>query len=47
LSLFQTEKDILLREELEEVLKNHPDEVKLWYTLDKLPQSEISFLLLN
>ncbi|XP_072242715.1 NADH-cytochrome b5 reductase 2 [Leuresthes tenuis] len=34
----QTEKDILLREELEEVLKNHPDKVKLWYTLDKPPQ---------
>ncbi|KAF3689203.1 KDEL motif-containing protein 2 Precursor [Channa argus] len=34
----QTEKDILLREELEEVKKNHPDKVKLWYTLDKPPQ---------
>ncbi|RVE71420.1 hypothetical protein OJAV_G00051640 [Oryzias javanicus] len=34
----QTEKDILLREELDEVQKNHPDQVKLWYTLDKPPQ---------
>uniref|UniRef100_UPI0037E74FBC NADH-cytochrome b5 reductase 2 n=1 Tax=Semicossyphus pulcher TaxID=241346 RepID=UPI0037E74FBC len=34
----QTEKDILLREELEEVQKNHPDRVKLWFTLDKPPQ---------
>ncbi|XP_037538572.1 NADH-cytochrome b5 reductase 2 [Nematolebias whitei] len=34
----QTEKDILLREELEEVQKNHPEKVKLWYTLDKPPQ---------
>ncbi|XP_038561169.1 NADH-cytochrome b5 reductase 2 [Micropterus salmoides] len=34
----QTEKDILLREELEEVKKNHPDKVKLWFTLDKPPQ---------
>ncbi|KAK2841835.1 hypothetical protein Q5P01_012035 [Channa striata] len=34
----QTEKDILLRDELEEVKKNHPDKVKLWYTLDKPPQ---------
>ncbi|XP_078112275.1 NADH-cytochrome b5 reductase 2 [Sander vitreus] len=33
----QTEKDILLREELEEVKKNHPDKVKLWFTLDKPP----------
>lgn len=35
----QTEKDILLREELEEVKKNHPDKVKLWFTLDKPPQN--------
>ncbi|XP_037623627.1 NADH-cytochrome b5 reductase 2 isoform X2 [Sebastes umbrosus] len=34
----QTEKDILLREELEEVKKNHPDRVQLWFTLDKPPQ---------
>ncbi|XP_041651972.1 NADH-cytochrome b5 reductase 2 [Cheilinus undulatus] len=34
----QTEKDILLREELEEVQKNHPDKVQLWFTLDKPPQ---------
>uniref|UniRef100_A0A665TKK7 cytochrome-b5 reductase n=1 Tax=Echeneis naucrates TaxID=173247 RepID=A0A665TKK7_ECHNA len=34
----QTEKDILLREELEEAKKNHPDKVKLWFTLDKPPQ---------
>ncbi|XP_060892800.1 NADH-cytochrome b5 reductase 2 [Labrus mixtus] len=34
----QTEKDILLREELEEVQKNHPDRVTIWFTLDKPPQ---------
>lgn len=34
----QTEKDILLRAELEEVKKSHPDKVKLWFTLDKPPQ---------
>uniref|UniRef100_A0A3P8SI11 NADH-cytochrome b5 reductase n=1 Tax=Amphiprion percula TaxID=161767 RepID=A0A3P8SI11_AMPPE len=34
----QTEKDILLREELDEVKKNHPDQVKVWFTLDKPPQ---------
>ncbi|XP_040893688.1 NADH-cytochrome b5 reductase 2 [Toxotes jaculatrix] len=34
----QTEKDILLREELEEVKRNHPDQVNLWFTLDKPPQ---------
>ncbi|CAB3983730.1 NADH-cytochrome b5 reductase 3-like [Paramuricea clavata] len=33
----QTEKDILLREELEEILENHPDRFKLWYTLDRPP----------
>lgn len=34
----QTEKDILLREELEEIRKDHPEQFKLWYTLDKPPQ---------
>lgn len=34
----QTEKDILLREELEEVKRNYPDKLSLWYTLDKPPQ---------
>uniref|UniRef100_A0A3P8SI32 NADH-cytochrome b5 reductase n=1 Tax=Amphiprion percula TaxID=161767 RepID=A0A3P8SI32_AMPPE len=40
----QTEKDILLREELDEVKKNHPDQVKVWFTLDKPPQGEKSFI---
>lgn len=31
----QTEEDILLRDELEEVVKNYPDQVKIWYTLDR------------
>ncbi|XP_058801110.1 NADH-cytochrome b5 reductase 3-like [Phymastichus coffea] len=31
----QSEHDILLREELEEVAKNHPDRFKLWYTVDR------------
>ncbi|CAK9825142.1 NADH-cytochrome b5 reductase 2 [Anthophora retusa] len=30
----QTEKDILLRDELDDIAKNHPDKFKLWYTLD-------------
>ncbi|KAM3587368.1 uncharacterized protein V6R79_003369 [Siganus canaliculatus] len=34
----QTEKDILLRPELEELQVNHPDRFKLWFTLDKAPQ---------
>jgi len=34
----QTEKDILLREELEEVKRNRPDKLNLWFTLDKPPQ---------
>lgn len=33
----QTEKDILLRPELEEILVNNPDRFKLWFTLDKAP----------
>jgi len=31
----QTEDDILLRKELEEVQKKHPDRFKLWYTVDR------------
>ncbi|XP_030221914.1 NADH-cytochrome b5 reductase 2 [Gadus morhua] len=34
----QTEKDILLREELAEVKANHPDTLELWFTLDKPPK---------
>lgn len=31
----QSEDDILLRQELEEVQKEHPDRFKLWYTVDR------------
>ncbi|XP_066494786.1 NADH-cytochrome b5 reductase 2 [Tiliqua scincoides] len=34
----QTEKDILLRQELEEVAAKNPDQFKLWYTVDRPPQ---------
>ncbi|GJQ74887.1 hypothetical protein Trydic_g21723 [Trypoxylus dichotomus] len=34
----QTEKDILVRKELEECAENHPDQFKLWYTLDTPPE---------
>lgn len=30
----QTERDILVRNELEEVAKNHSQQFKLWYTVD-------------
>lgn len=30
----QAEKDILLRDELEEAAAKHPDQFKLWYTVD-------------
>lgn len=36
----QTDKDILLRDELEEVLKSHSDQLNLSYTLDKPPQGK-------
>ena len=31
----QTEEDILLRDELEEAVKSHPDQIKVWYTVDR------------
>ncbi|KAM9705128.1 NADH-cytochrome b5 reductase 3 [Menidia menidia] len=34
----QTEKDILLREELEEIQVNHPERFKLWFTVDRAPE---------
>ncbi|KAM3858950.1 NADH-cytochrome b5 reductase 3 [Diretmus argenteus] len=33
----QTEKDILLRPELEEIMVNHPDRFQLWFTVDRAP----------
>lgn len=30
----QTEKDILLRDELDDIAKNHSDKFKIWYTID-------------
>ncbi|XP_041833178.1 NADH-cytochrome b5 reductase 3 [Melanotaenia boesemani] len=35
----QTDKDILLREELEEIQVNHPDRFKLWFTVDRAPEN--------
>lgn len=34
----QTEKDILLREELEEIQVRNPERFKLWFTLDRAPE---------
>nr|XP_023852614.1 NADH-cytochrome b5 reductase 3 isoform X2 [Salvelinus alpinus] len=34
----QTEKDILLRDELEEVQARHPDRFKLWFSVDRAPE---------
>ncbi|XP_019132469.1 NADH-cytochrome b5 reductase 3 [Larimichthys crocea] len=34
----QTEKDILLRPELEEIQVNNPDRFKLWFTVDRAPE---------
>lgn len=36
----QTEKDILLRPELEELRNEHSARFKLWYTVDKAPEGE-------
>ncbi|XP_036415298.1 NADH-cytochrome b5 reductase 3 isoform X1 [Colossoma macropomum] len=33
----QTEKDILLRDELEEIQARHPNKFKLWFTVDRAP----------
>ncbi|XP_045340339.1 NADH-cytochrome b5 reductase 2 [Leopardus geoffroyi] len=33
----QTEEDILVRKELEEIARTHPEQFSLWYTLDRPP----------
>ncbi|KAK7014740.1 NADH-cytochrome b5 reductase 2, partial [Halocaridina rubra] len=41
----QTETDILLRHELEEVQAQHPDKFKLWYTVDRPESGGIRYTL--
>lgn len=41
----QTEKDILVRKELEEVREKHPGQFKLWYTVDTPGESAYSELI--
>lgn len=36
--ILQTENDILLRDELEDIAKRHPEQFVLWYTLDRPPK---------
>lgn len=36
----KSEKDILLRNELDELAKKHPDQFKVWYTVDKASEGE-------
>lgn len=37
----QTEKDILLRPELEELQVNNPERFNLWFTLDRAPTGNL------
>lgn len=36
--LLQTLNDILLKNELDELASKHPEQFKLWYTLDSPPE---------
>ena len=40
----QTEKDILLRSELEDIALDQPDRFHLWYTLDKAPEGTLNYI---
>ena len=42
----QTEADILLREELEEAASQHPDRLRLWYTVDRPTDGKKYFLII-
>lgn len=37
----QTEADILLREELEEAVAEHPGRLKIWYTVDRPSEGKL------
>jgi len=37
----QSENDILLKDELEEVAKTHPAQFKLWYTVDRPQEGKV------
>lgn len=39
----QTEKDILLRNELDQLAHEHPDQLKVWYTVDQSTESTWKF----
>ena len=39
----QTESDILLREELEEAVADHPGRLRLWYTVDRASEGNLTF----
>lgn len=39
----QSEKDILLREELEKAAAEFPDQFKLWYTVDRPEEGRADF----
>lgn len=41
----QSEKDILLREELEEAASKYPDQFKLWYTVDRPEDGKLFSLI--
>lgn len=38
--LLQSEKDILLRNELDDLAQRHPKQFKVWYTVDKAAEGE-------
>lgn len=41
---FQTEDDILLRPELEEIQAANPERFKLWYTIDRPAEGNITMV---
>lgn len=41
----QTEDDILLRKELDELAQQHPDRFKVWYTLDNVTDGKYTFVI--
>lgn len=42
-SVIQSEADILLRKELDILAKKYPDQLKVWYTVDKASEGKYKY----
>ena len=46
-SVVQSEADILLRNELDDLAKKYPDQLKVWYTVDKATEGKYKYFYIH